>query len=196
MEYHSAIGAKRQRGEDSSAASAPAVSEIPPREMIYNSSRTAIEKIAPKKTKRIIKSFTQRIEDLRAYKETHGHINVKEKEDKSLYKFGQNIRYGYNNPGKRVALTDDQIASLDALGFEWTTNNNNKKRKQQQSTNYDIGLALPTTDTDFELDSTPPALPPLCNLEGVQYKAGGHPIEKEVDVKLSSDEDGIEKVPV
>ena len=33
------------------------------------------------------KSFAQRIEDLRAYKEKHGHVNVKEREDKSLNRF-------------------------------------------------------------------------------------------------------------
>ena len=75
---------------------------------------------APKK-KCAIKSFAQRIEDLRNYKEKHGHVNVKWSDDKSLYGFCKNIRYGYNNPGKpTMALTDERIASLNALGFEWT----------------------------------------------------------------------------
>ena len=80
---------------------------------------------APKKKmmmkKRIRKSFEQRIEDLRAYKEKHGHVNVKQSDDKSLYDFCIQMRRAHNNPGKStVALTDDRIASLDALGFDWS----------------------------------------------------------------------------
>jgi len=37
--------------------------------------------------KQIDKSFEQRIENLRAYKEKHGHVNVKKREDKSLYDY-------------------------------------------------------------------------------------------------------------
>lgn len=67
------------------------------------------------------KSFAQRIEDLLGYKERHGHMNVKKREDASLYEFCNNIRKARKNPGKsRTALTDDRIASLDALGFNWT----------------------------------------------------------------------------
>ena len=68
-----------------------------------------------------IKSFAQRIEDLQAYKEKHGHVNVKKSEDKSLYEFCNNMRQARNNPEKsNVVLIDDRIASLDALGFDWT----------------------------------------------------------------------------
>ena len=66
------------------------------------------------------KSFEQRIEDLQAYKKKHGHTNVKEKEDKSLYLFCCNIRQARNNPEKsRVVLTEDCIARLDDMGFDW-----------------------------------------------------------------------------
>ena len=83
-------------------------------------------------TKKQRKSFAQRIEDLRAYKKKHGDINVKEKEDKSLYGFCKNIRSARNNPGKRAALTDDQIASLDALGFDWPIKKQRTKVVQQK----------------------------------------------------------------
>ena len=74
--------------------------------------------ITERKTK---KSFEQRMDDLRAYKEKNGHVNVKEKEDKSLYQFCCNMRRARNNPGNITTLiNDDRIASLDALGFEWT----------------------------------------------------------------------------
>jgi hypothetical protein len=67
------------------------------------------------------KSFTQRIEDLQAYKEKHRHVNIKKSDDKSLYKFCKNIRYARNNPDAgRRKLTVEDMASLDALGFEWT----------------------------------------------------------------------------
>ena len=70
------------------------------------------------------KSFEQRIADLKAYKKKHGHINVKEKEDKSLNGFCLNIRYARNNPDKsNRVLSDDRIASLDALGFDWAVYN-------------------------------------------------------------------------
>ena len=65
-------------------------------------------------------SFEQRIADLKAYKEKNGHIKVKKSEDKSLYRFCYNVRYARINPEKSDRnLTDDQIASLDDLGFEW-----------------------------------------------------------------------------
>ena len=78
------------------------------------------------------KSFAQRIEDLRAYKKKHGDINVKEKEDRSLYVYCKHIKSARNNPGKRAALTDDRIASLDALGFDWSIKDQGKKSFEQR----------------------------------------------------------------
>ena len=70
------------------------------------------------------KSFEQRIEDLRAYKRKHGHVNIKQSEDKSLYEFFRKIRQARNNPGKPgMLINDEQMASLDALGFDWTLQN-------------------------------------------------------------------------
>ena len=69
------------------------------------------------------KSFEQRIHDLRAYKEEHGHVNVKGSVDKSLYDFCSNMRRARNNPEKsRMLINDKRIASLDELGFDWNTN--------------------------------------------------------------------------
>ena len=67
------------------------------------------------------KSFErQRIEDLRAYKEKHGHIRVKQSEDKSLHKFCSKMRHARTIPEKsNRTLTGERIASLDALGFDW-----------------------------------------------------------------------------
>ena len=76
-----------------------------------------------KNVKRVCKSrksvsFEQRIEELRVYKEKHGHINVKQKEDSSLYFFCNGIRRTRRE--KRVTRWNDtHIAKLDALGFNW-----------------------------------------------------------------------------
>ena len=79
------------------------------------------------------KSFAQRIDDLRAYKEKHGHVNVKESGDKSLYGFCSHMRQARNNPEKSNAvLTDNRIASLVALGFEWTVQERGAKSFEQR----------------------------------------------------------------
>ena len=68
---------------------------------------------APKK-KHVHKSFAQRIENLRVYKEKHGHINVKKSEDKSLYEFCISMRCARKKPEKSaMTITDYRIASLD-----------------------------------------------------------------------------------
>ena len=82
-------------------------------------------KLNTPKKKRVTKSFEQRLADLQAYKEKNGHINVNVKgsKDKSLYQFCWNMRQARKTPEKSVrALTDDRIASLSALGFEWNRN--------------------------------------------------------------------------
>ena len=72
----------------------------------------------PKKKKRVQKSFAQQIDELRAYKEKHGHVNVKQSDDKSLYHFCWNWRQACINPEKSSKRNEERIASLDALGFE------------------------------------------------------------------------------
>ena len=65
--------------------------------------------------------FLGRVADLKAFKDKHGHINVKPSQDKTLNKFISNARAARKNPAKVHAakLTADRIAWLDALGFEW-----------------------------------------------------------------------------
>ena len=76
-------------------------------------------------------SFEQRMDDLRAYKEKHGHVKVKQKEDKSLADFCKHMRHARNNPKKsNVSVTVDRIASLDALGFEWQAERGEKAAKK------------------------------------------------------------------
>jgi hypothetical protein len=63
------------------------------------------------------------MEDLKRFKETHGRVNVSFPEDKSLAQFCSQARHAHHNPGKskRKQLTDENIARLNALGFNWTT---------------------------------------------------------------------------
>ena len=117
-------------------------------QLIYNSSRTAqlwreqqqrqdkAEEEEVLKKKRIRKSFEQRIDDLRAYKEKNGHIKVKKSDDKSLSAFCRDIRYAHNNPEKsNIPINDERISSLDALGFDWSVNTVNIKLFEQQIEN-------------------------------------------------------------
>jgi hypothetical protein len=73
------------------------------------------------------KTFDDRMEDLKRFKETHGHANVSIPDDKSLAQFCNKARYAHNNPGKGkgkgkgVKLTDERTAAFDALGFNWVS---------------------------------------------------------------------------
>ena len=70
--------------------------------------------------KRIRVSFQQRLDELKAYKDLHGHTNVKKTDDNGLYKFCDNIRYAYNHPDKSstMLVNEERVASLNALGFD------------------------------------------------------------------------------
>ena len=63
------------------------------------------------------------MEDMKRFKETHGHTNVSICEDKPLTQFCVQVRHARKNPGKskRKQLTNEQIAAFDALDFVWTT---------------------------------------------------------------------------
>ena len=65
------------------------------------------------------KSFIQQWDDLKAYQNKHGHVNVKASEDKSLFDFCSRMRHARNNQDS-TALTNMQIVSLDTLGFVWS----------------------------------------------------------------------------
>jgi len=75
---------------------------------------------AVKQSKRAsVISFEQRVENLRDFKLKHGHLNPNKKEDPSLYSFCNNMRNARNR-GVGMKVTETRIASLDALGFDWT----------------------------------------------------------------------------
>ena len=64
--------------------------------------------------------FFDRVDKLRAYKEKHGHLNVREKEDQSLHGFCNNVRRARKGKAS-YRLDEGRIAALDAIGFNWNT---------------------------------------------------------------------------
>jgi len=65
------------------------------------------------------KSFKERIEELKAFEEKHGHVRVTVKHDKSLATFCNNMRSDRRGTGATMAITEDRIKALDELGFDW-----------------------------------------------------------------------------
>ena len=64
------------------------------------------------------KSFEERIEDLRSYKEKHGHLNVRTKEDKSLADFCSGMRHARTNPEKSNMKLGPGRRSLHWPGYK------------------------------------------------------------------------------
>jgi DNA repair exonuclease SbcCD ATPase subunit len=67
------------------------------------------------------KKFDDQMEDLKRFKETHGHVNVSNPEDKSLAAFCKRAGHAHKNPGNGKQLTAERIAAFDALVFIWTS---------------------------------------------------------------------------
>ena len=61
------------------------------------------------------KTFDDRMEDLKRYKEKHGHANVSIFEDKSLAQFCAKSKC------RKKQLTKERILAFDAIDFNWTT---------------------------------------------------------------------------
>jgi hypothetical protein len=66
------------------------------------------------------KTFDDRMEDLKRFKEKHGHANVTIREDIPLGQFCAKARHAHYNPGKGTKLTGERIAAFDAMDFNWT----------------------------------------------------------------------------
>ena len=69
-------------------------------------------------------SFESRIEDLKKYKQKHGHLDILRGEDQSLFDFCNNVRYGRKCPSKGMKITDDRAKALDEIGFPWKASRN------------------------------------------------------------------------
>jgi len=112
----------------------------------------AAEPVPPSlmKTKRI--SFDERIEELKRFKEKHGHCDVSNskssKEYTSLGGWSSNMRYAYNRK-ESMKLTEDRIRRLEAIGFKWTLRNAQTKNTavvDQQCTSNNGGYTVSTSD--------------------------------------------------
>lgn len=69
---------------------------------------------------RTLTSFEERVEQLKAFKEEHGHLNVPPKFDKKLFNFCVGIRKARLDPGRgRMVVTDEKIQALNAIDFDW-----------------------------------------------------------------------------
>ena len=82
--------------------------------------------------------FIDRVEELREYKEKNGHISFGERDDKSLYKWCTDIRSARKNPESctescKRKVTADQIAELDAIGFDWSSETKARNHQKQIS---------------------------------------------------------------
>ena len=64
------------------------------------------------------KSFFARVDELKAYKEKHGHLNVRPKDDQSLYNFCGHVRQARIGKGT-YRLDDGRVSALEAIGFDW-----------------------------------------------------------------------------
>ncbi len=85
------------------------------------SRQTGSRSTSGRKARGKYKTFNDRMDDLRRYKEMNGHSNVTIPDDKSLAQFCANARYARKNPGKGMQLTDERIAAFDAIDFDWTS---------------------------------------------------------------------------
>jgi len=59
------------------------------------------------------KLFEERLEELKAFKATHGHVRVTVKHDNSLAKFCTTMRCARRGNGKGHVINEDRIKALD-----------------------------------------------------------------------------------
>jgi len=76
-------------------------------------------------------SVEERIEELKAFKEKHGHVHVTVKHDKSLGMFCKNMRSARRGTKKGAVITEDRIKALDELGFDWGGKTKNKSFEER-----------------------------------------------------------------
>ncbi len=60
------------------------------------------------------KTFDERMEDLRRYKDFHGDVST-------LAQICIIARYTHKNPGKGMPLTNEKIVALDLIDLCWTS---------------------------------------------------------------------------
>ena len=102
-------------------------------------------------------SFDQRIEELKGFKEKHGHcdLNSSSKAKKSLGIWSDRMRYAHR--GKRtMKLTEDRIRRLEEIGFKWILLKAKTKKTaviDQERTSYSGEHILSTSDCSIDMHS-------------------------------------------
>lgn len=71
--------------------------------------------------KRERKSFEERVEDLKRFKQANGHLRVTRRDNPSLSSFCKNVRASYAK-GVGIKLTDNRMAMLNAIDFPLHSN--------------------------------------------------------------------------
>ncbi|KAL9186959.1 hypothetical protein ACHAXT_010679 [Thalassiosira profunda] len=89
-----------------------------------------------------VERWERTLDDLRAYKEMHGHTNVPQKEG-ALGRWVNNQRQFYSRKlkGEKVSLTDERVRQLDELGFVWVLRSRSSNN-EAPSTSADAGGAF------------------------------------------------------
>jgi hypothetical protein len=57
------------------------------------------------------------MEDLKLFKETHGHVNVSIPEDNSLAQFCAQVRHAHNNPSKKLTIKNIALKEYVTRSF-------------------------------------------------------------------------------
>ena len=107
--------------------------------------------------RRPITSFKDRVVALKAFKEAHGHTNVKARDDPGLARFCDNLRWARKNPGRGLAVTNGRIAALDELGFDWKGAEKQNKQADPNSEHQkeeDSGKSHATPDDSLTAGSS------------------------------------------
>ena len=112
--------ARQQKEEQEEQARHEALQQKKEREEEARQQKEEQEEQAPKARGKY-KTFDNQMEDLKQYKEMHGHANVTIPEDKSLGQFCAKARHARKNPGNGKQLTNERIAAFNVIGFNWTS---------------------------------------------------------------------------
>ena len=79
------------------------------------------------------KSFEERLEELKVFREKHGHVRVTAKRGKSLAKFCTHMRSARRGKGTtNTVINEDRITALDELGFDWEVKKNWFKERTEE----------------------------------------------------------------
>ncbi len=75
-------------------------------------------------------AFNKRVNQLRAYKQQHGHLNVKDSQDRGLINYCYRLRKAMDSD----SLSKDQIKTLQDIGFEFTKDTSRVKARRSMET--------------------------------------------------------------